>query len=44
MTTGGITLPHARRAIIDGTTAQRVTVKSVQVNPPVPADAFAAVK
>ena len=41
---GGITVPHARRSIIGGTTAQKVTVKSVQVNPPVPADAFAAAK
>ena len=31
---GAITIPHARRSIIDGATAQKVTVKSLQVNPP----------
>ena len=41
---GGITVAHARRSIIGGTTSQKVTVKSVQVNPPVPADAFGAAK
>ena len=41
---GGITVPHARRSIIGGTTSQTVTVKSVQVNPPLPADAFGAAK
>jgi len=37
---GGLTLPHARRSSVGGTTAQRVTVKSVQVNPTLAADAF----
>ncbi|AMY11636.1 Peptidase M16 inactive domain protein [Luteitalea pratensis] len=41
---GGITVPHARRSSIGGTTSQTVTVKSVQVNPPLPADAFGAAK
>ena len=41
---GGITVPHARRQIVGGTTAQKVTVKTVQVNPTVPADAFGAAK
>jgi zinc protease len=40
----GLTIAHTRRSIIDGTTAQKVSVKSVQVNPPLPADAFGAVK
>ena len=31
---GGITVPHARRQIVGGTTAQKVTVKTVQVIPP----------
>ena len=39
---GGLSLPHARTSSIGGTTAQKVTVKGVQVNPAVPADAFGA--
>ena len=41
---GAMTLPHARRQIVDGTTAQKVTVKTIQLNPSLPADAFGAAK
>ena len=41
---GGLTVPHARTSSVGGTVAQKVTVKSVQVNPAVPADAFGAGK
>jgi hypothetical protein len=37
---GGLIVPHARRASIGGTTAQTVTVKRVEVNPTLAADAF----
>ena len=36
----GLSVPHARTSSIGGTTAQKITVKTVRVNPPVPADAF----
>ncbi len=42
--TGGITIAHARRSIVGGTTAQQVTVKAVQLNPTLPPDAFGAAK
>ena len=38
---GGLTVPYARTATVGGTTSQKVTVKRVEVNPQVPADAFA---
>lgn len=37
---GPLTVPFARTSSMGGTTAQKVTVKTVQVNPDVPADAF----
>ncbi|BCS34616.1 peptidase M16 [Luteitalea sp. TBR-22] len=37
---GGLTVPHARTSSVGGAVAQKVTVKTVQVNPAVPADAF----
>lgn len=37
---GGLTLPHTRRSSVDGTVAQKVTVRSVEVNPTLAADAF----
>ena len=36
----GVAVPHQRVATVDGTPTQKVTVQRVQVNPPVPADAF----
>ncbi|WP_396625777.1 M16 family metallopeptidase [Luteitalea sp.] len=41
---GGLTVPHARTSSVGGTVAQKVTVKAVQVNPAVPADAFGSGK
>ncbi len=41
---GGITVAHARRSIVGGTTAQKITVRSLQVNPALPADAFGPAK
>jgi hypothetical protein len=37
-------VPHARTSSVGGTVAQKVTVKAVQVNPAVPADAFGSGK
>lgn len=37
---GGLTVAHARQSSVAGTVAQRVTVKSVQVNPTIAADTF----
>nr|MBA2356654.1 insulinase family protein [Acidobacteriota bacterium] len=39
---GGLSVPHDRRSSIGGTTAQRVTVKKVEINPTVAADMFGA--
>lgn len=41
---GGLTVPHARTSTIGGAVAQKVTVKKVEVNPTVAADAFGPVK
>ncbi len=37
----GLSVPHARTSSIGGTTAQKITVKAVDVNPDIAADAFA---
>jgi zinc protease len=39
---GSLSLPHARTASIGGTPAQKVTVKRLEVNPAIAADAFEA--
>ena len=41
---GGLTIPHARTSSVGGTVSQKVTVKSLQVNPTLAADAFGAAK
>lgn len=38
---GGLSVPRTRTSSIAGTTAQKVTVKKVEVNPAIPSDAFA---
>lgn len=41
---GGLAVPRTRTSSIGGTTAQKVTVKKVEVNPAIPTDAFAVPK
>ncbi|MGV3515723.1 M16 family metallopeptidase [Luteitalea sp.] len=41
---GGLTVPYARRSMLGGTTAQKVTVTRIEVNPTLAADAFGPAK